>query len=101
LSVYSKVQVGNESVINQVVGETLAELCKAKGLTQKQVGRLIGKKQSSVNKYFTGEIRMSFAMVYKLSKILEIEMSTIYDSVNQTLESGAPMEIPGPPDADI
>jgi len=93
-------KIGNDSVINQVVGETLAELCKRRGLTQKEVGRLIGKKQSSVNKYFTGEIRMSFALVYKFSKILDIEMSAIYDAVNQTLETGAPLEVPSPPDAD-
>ncbi len=61
--------------------EKLKEKRKEKGLTQGDLGKLIGKPQSAVARFESGAIKdPGFSMIYNVCKALEIRPGELLDS---------------------
>ncbi len=54
------------------IGQRIKVLRKQKGLNQTELGELLGKSMRTVQKYETGEIEVSIAVVNHLAKILDV-----------------------------
>ena len=59
----------DNSEIRERIRQTLIELRESKGLTQTEVGELVGKTKTSVSAWETGASLPDLATLYRLSKI--------------------------------
>ncbi len=71
------------------IGQRIKELRKAKGLNQTELAQLLDKSLRTVQKYETGEIEVSIAVVNKLADVLETTPTYIlgYESSNAEINS--------------
>lgn len=71
------------------IGQRLKQLRKRKGLNQQELATLLGKSLRTVQKYETGEIEVSIAMVNHLADLLESTPTYIlgYESSNAKIKS--------------
>ncbi len=65
--------------INKIVGENLKSARKAKGLTQKELAKELGKYQSDYSEYETGKIELDYAKIVFLCKKLDITPNELFD----------------------
>lgn len=65
--------------INKIVGENLKSARKAKGLTQKELAKELGKYQSDYSEYETGKIELDYAKIVFLCKRLDITPNDLFD----------------------
>lgn len=63
--------------IKQKVGEQIRDARKAKGLTQKELGAIMGLSESVVNKYETGKQNLSLETVQKVARALGVELTVL------------------------
>ena len=56
------------------VGQLIRETRKAKGLTQKELGAMMGLSESTVNKYEAGKQNLSLETVQKIADALKIQL---------------------------
>lgn len=71
------------------IGQRIKTLRKRKGLNQKDLANLLGKSLRTVQKYETGEIEVSIAMVNELAKLLDTTPTFIlgYETDREPLKS--------------
>ncbi|GAB4023739.1 hypothetical protein GCM10028808_74880 [Spirosoma migulaei] len=62
------------SDIVEYVGQLIRETRKAKGLTQKELGEIMGLSESTVNKYEAGKQNLSLETVQKIADALKIKL---------------------------
>lgn len=67
------------SNIRKVVGENLKFARKAKGLTQKELAKTLGKYQSDYSEYETGTIELDYEKIVFLCKKLDITPNDLFD----------------------
>lgn len=65
----------------------LKELRKQKGLTQQQLGDLLGVKKAAVQKYESGKVKnLKHDTLIKLSKIFDVPVTTfLYDNLEEQI----------------
>jgi transcriptional regulator with XRE-family HTH domain len=63
--------------IKYKVGQQIREARKAKGLTQKELGALMGLSESVVNKYEAGKQNLSLETVQKVALALGMDLSVM------------------------
>lgn len=81
--------------IDQHVGGQLRLRRAQTGLTQTELGAKVGLSFQAVQKYETGENRISASRLYQLARILETPLSYFFDGLD---EAGRAEEIPGASD---
>ena len=71
------------------IGQRIKTLRKSKGLNQQDLANLLGKSLRTVQKYETGEIEVSIAMVNELAKLLDTTPTFIlgYETDREPLRS--------------
>lgn len=67
-----------EKGIKERVGELIRETRKAKGLTQKDVGKRMGISESTFNRYETGEANLSLITIEKIADALGVSFDAIF-----------------------
>jgi transcriptional regulator with XRE-family HTH domain len=63
--------------VNKVVGSTIRNFRKGKGLTLEQLGLLIGKSKATVSKYEKGEISLDVPTLYSIAHALNINVTQL------------------------
>jgi transcriptional regulator with XRE-family HTH domain len=63
--------------IKHKVGQQIREARKAKGMTQKELGALMGLSESVVNKYEAGKQNLSLETVQKVALALGMDLSVM------------------------
>src|SRR3984893_344272 len=81
--------------IDQHVGGQLRLRRAQTGMTQTELGAKVGLSFQAVQKYETGENRISASRLYQLARILEVPMSYFFDGLDQ---NGRPEEVAGAAD---
>ena len=61
------------------IGQRIATLRKARGLTQTALGRVAGVTFQQIQKYENGTNRISGGRLHRLASFLEVELSTLFD----------------------
>ena len=56
------------------IGERIKTLRKKRGYNQKELADLLGKSLRTIQKYESGEIEVSIAMVNELAKVLDLSL---------------------------
>ena len=74
--------------INKVVGSTIRNFRKGKGLTIEQLGLLIGKSKATVSKYEKGEISLDIPKLYSIADTLNINVTQL---LHFTSDSSSPI----------
>lgn len=64
--------------IKQIVGQQIREARKAKGLTQKELGKKLGIGEPTVNKYENGKINPSLELLNKIAVELGLTLEVNY-----------------------
>lgn len=59
----------------QRIGRRIQHVRKEKGLTQTELGKIVGKSESTIRKYEAGAVEPSFKVLNDICKELKIEMS--------------------------
>lgn len=62
---------------NLGLGENIKQLRKNKGLTQKELGELIGVKAITIRKYESNEREPNFETLYKIADVLEVSINDL------------------------
>ena len=62
---------------NLGLGENIKQLRKNKGLTQKELGELIGVKSITIRKYESNEREPNFETLYKIADVLEVSINDL------------------------
>lgn len=60
-----------------IIATNIKKYRKSKKITQKELGDLLGKSLSTIQKYESGEIEVALDILIKISKILDIDMYRI------------------------
>jgi transcriptional regulator with XRE-family HTH domain len=81
--------------IDQHVGGQLRLRRAQTGMTQTELGAKVGLSFQAVQKYETGENRISASRLYQLARILEVPMSYFFDGLDQ---NGRSEEVAGAAD---
>ena len=68
---------GRDSLNKEIFGENLRNLRKAKKLTQKNLGELLGKKESTVRMWELGKSTPPPDLIHKISEVLEEDYVTL------------------------
>ena len=63
-------------------GTFLYNLRKEMGISQSELGKLVGVSNKAVSKWETGESKPALKQLYKLSKIFDVTMETLLDSIS-------------------
>ncbi len=63
-------------------GTYLYNLRKEMGISQGELGRLVGVSNKAVSKWETGESKPALNQLYSLSKVFEVSMESLLDSIN-------------------
>ena len=77
------VTVDGPDPIDQHVGGQLRLRRAQSGMTQTELGAKVGLSFQAVQKYETGENRISASRLYQLARILEVPMSYFFDGLDQ------------------
>ncbi|MBD5553933.1 MAG: helix-turn-helix domain-containing protein [Roseburia sp.] len=72
---------------NNIVGNKIRYFRNKKGITQKALADLIGKTESSIQKYECGSTEVPFSVLEKIAKALDIEILFLLD--DEYLESAS------------
>lgn len=78
-------------------GTRLYNLRKGKGLSQTELGNLVGVTNKAVSKWETGEAKPALTQLIKLSKIFDVSVEEILDSTEQTEKQITKIVITGGP----
>lgn len=70
----------DKNKLNKYVGNKIKEFRKKKGLTQKELGELIGVKYNTISSYENGINSLDQNVLYKLSKVLDCKMDDFFPS---------------------
>lgn len=70
----------DKNKLNKYVGNKIKEFRKKKGLTQKELGELIGVKYNTISSYENGTNSLDQNVLYKLSKALDCKMDDFFPS---------------------
>ena len=89
------VTVDGPDPIDQHVGGQLRLRRAQAGMTQTELGAKVGLSFQAVQKYETGENRISASRLYQLARILEVPMSYFFDGLDQ---NGRSEEVAGAAD---
>ncbi len=68
--------------IAQIVGRNLKEARNAKGVTQKEIAKELGKYQSDYSEYETGKIQLDYEKIVYLCKRFEVTPNFLFDFDN-------------------
>ena len=71
---------------HQLLIKLLRDIRKEKGLRQAEVAELLGKPQSYVSKYETGERRIDPVELYLICNVMEVRFSRFADRFEKELE---------------
>ena len=79
--------MSNENVQNNQIGLRIRAARKEKGINQSELASLLGKSLRTIQKYESGEIEVSIAMINEISKVLGCESTFLigYDSERKPL----------------
>lgn len=79
--------MSNENVHNNQIGLRIRAARKEKGINQSELASLLGKSLRTIQKYESGEIEVSIAMINEISKALGCESTFLigYDSERKPL----------------
>lgn len=64
---------------NKYIGFKIKELRTQKKITQKQLGKLIGKTESSIQKYECGSVEVPLSVLEKIANVLDVSILTLMD----------------------
>lgn len=64
----------------QFIGNQIKKYRKEKGITQKQLGELLGKTESSIQKYEAGKTDISINVLFDLSAVLDVDLYDLIDN---------------------
>lgn len=62
------------------IGQNIKRYRKEKGLTQKELGEAIGKKEITIRKYENDSINPSIDIIKKISEVLNVDMTFLLDT---------------------
>ncbi len=62
---------------NEILGELLRTIRKENGLTQAEIANRLGKPQSYISKYETGEKRLDLSEIRSIAQAIGIQLSEI------------------------
>ncbi len=68
--------------IAKIVGRNLKDARNAKGITQKEIAKELGKYQSDYSEYETGKIQLDYEKIVFLCKRFEITPNVLFDFDN-------------------
>lgn len=71
--------------IDSYVGKKLKEKRKKFGLTQTELSKQVGISFQQIQKYETGQNRISASMLFKMSNILKVKLDYFFPTKNQLL----------------
>jgi transcriptional regulator with XRE-family HTH domain len=74
--------------IDQHVGGQLRLRRAQSGMTQTELGAKVGLSFQAVQKYETGENRISASRLYQLARILDVSLSYFFDGLDETGRAG-------------
>ena len=77
--------------ISEKVGDRIRRFRKAKGLSQEQLGNMIGKGKYTVSKYESGDIVMDIQTLYDIAQALSIPTSVLIGRTTDTIVSDNPI----------
>lgn len=70
--------------LNQIVGRRIRQERKAQNITQTELAEKIGKSLRTVQKYESGEIDISLAMIEQISAVLNVGLSSFFNELPTT-----------------
>lgn len=73
-----------EETIDQLVGLSIRQRRKSRGLSQAQLGELTGVSFQQVQKYERGANRVSASMLWKIARALHCEIADLFENVPST-----------------
>jgi len=85
---YHKIEDITAADIDRHVGERIRRRRVMLGLTQEQLGEALGISYQQIQKYETGANRVSAGRLFKVSQILEVGVSTLYDGLGEVADEG-------------
>ena len=65
--------MSNENIHSSQIGLRIRTARKNKGLNQTELAKLLGKSLRTIQKYESGEIEVSIAMINEIAKVLECD----------------------------
>lgn len=80
--------MSNEKLHNNQIGLRIRTARKEKGINQTELANLLGKSLRTIQKYESGEIEVSIAMLNEIAKVLDCESTYLigYDAERKPLE---------------
>ena len=81
--------MSNEKLHNNQIGLRIRTARKEKGINQTELANLLGKSLRTIQKYESGEIEVSIAMLNEIAKVLDCESTYLigYDAERKPLEN--------------
>ena len=81
--------MSNENVHNNLIGLRIRTARKEKGINQTELANLLGKSLRTIQKYESGEIEVSIAVINEIAKVLDCESTYLigYDSERKPLST--------------
>ena len=81
--------MSNEKLHNNQIGLRIRTARKEKGINQTELANLLGKSLRTIQKYESGEIEVSIAMLNEIAKVLDCESTYLigYDTERKPLEN--------------
>ena len=81
--------MSNENIHSSQIGLRIRTARKNKGLNQTELAKLLGKSLRTIQKYESGEIEVSIAMINEIAKVLECDSTYLmgYDSQAKSLST--------------
>lgn len=81
--------MSNENIHSSQIGLRIRTARKNKGLNQTELAKLLGKSLRTIQKYESGEIKVSIAMINEIAKVLECDSTYLmgYDSQAKPLSN--------------
>lgn len=76
----------NAADVDRHVGERIRRRRVMLGLTQEQLGESLGISYQQIQKYETGANRVSAGRLFKISQILELNVSALFDGLGEKID---------------
>lgn len=70
------------TAIDSHVGARLREMRKMRGLTQGELGRKLGVSFAQLQKYESGENRLSAARLYRVARLFDISIASFFEGLH-------------------
>lgn len=74
-----------DDLLNQHIGRRLRQRRKALGLTQSDLGAMVGMRFRQIHKYECGENRTSATALWKLACALDVSIPYFFDGLDEDL----------------